>query len=1000
MTRTLCSLAFTLLLLTSLPLVTMAQISITDGNAVTENFNSFDGSGFAASPAAGQLDSDNYLATGFSDGDGTFGGSHTTGDFARGTDPDGVTTGGVYAFETTTSDFSWGVQPGGSDFTPGTFVVRYQNNTGSTIIGLTLTYEIKAYNDQNFATSFNLSHASSSTADLPGDGSFTSVASADFTTTETADGSPAWTSTDRNVDLTGLSISNGDYIFIRFTSDDVSGSGSRDQVALDDLSLTANINTQVQFTASSQSQAEGDAGTSTVTVTASITNPSGGSATTVEVAATGGTATGGGDDYTYSTATLTFPAGSSANQSTSVTLNGDTVFENDETIILTLQNASGGTSAQIGSPSTQTVTITNDDAAALVINEIHPDPDATNGDANGDATVSSDDDEFVEIVNTGSVPVDMSNYTLEDGTSTRHTFPANTILAPGGVITVFGGGTPATSINGIVQTTGTLSLNNTGDTVTLKDDGGTTLDTHTYNGTDGSADQSLTRSPDKTGGFAQHSTADSGDNSLFSPGDELDDDPFPIGVALADGAGWRMLAAPSANVSISDLAAQNQVQGITGGDNAGSTANIYTSYTTSWQTPSNVSDEITVGKGFIWYFWDNDSGTSNALPATLNFDGQVTTADVDATGLTGTETWHLLGNPYGVPFDLSQLNLTGQGFQATVQIWNPTAGSYQTVTQAGGTTDLIAAGQGFFVERSSGTNTSLTFTAAGQTTTTATFYGKGTPQRARLGLALTVTDEGGLVSSHDEAASLYFHPQGDHGWDAWDASKLNPLKGTYATLALLGTRDDQPAALAQDARPYALTGIHDFPLTIDVLNLSGTFTLTWPTWDHLPEHWTLTLLDHEADTEMDLRTTASYAFSYENTGKSSTAQPLTLPAVMSTSAADASLDDRFTLRLDAGLGTDLEAPGSSVPAAFALAPAYPNPFNPTTTLRFSLPASASVQLVIYDLLGREVARLADGHLAAGHHRVQWHAVGHASGTYLVRLTTDRSTATQAILLVK
>ena len=54
------------------------------GTTQTIDFTGFDGSGFAPAPAAGQLDSDDWRVTGFSAGSGTFGGTHTTNDFARG----------------------------------------------------------------------------------------------------------------------------------------------------------------------------------------------------------------------------------------------------------------------------------------------------------------------------------------------------------------------------------------------------------------------------------------------------------------------------------------------------------------------------------------------------------------------------------------------------------------------------------------------------------------------------------------------------------------------------------------------------------------------------------------------------------------------------------------------------------------------------------------------------------------------------------------------------
>jgi hypothetical protein len=80
-----------------------------------------------------------------------------------------------------------------------------------------------------------------------------------------------------------------------------------------------------------------------------------------------------------------------------------------------------------------------------------------------------------------------------------------------------------------------------------------------------------------------------------------------------------------------------------------------------------------------------------------------------------------------------------------------------------------------------------------------------------------------------------------------------------------------------------------------------------------------------------------------------------------------------------------------VPTETALLGSYPNPFNPATTIRFSLQKDANVSLVVYDLLGREVATIAEGPLTAGYHTSVWNAQNFASGVYLVRLYMTQGT---------
>ncbi|MCB0201696.1 MAG: ExeM/NucH family extracellular endonuclease, partial [Anaerolineae bacterium] len=164
-----------------------------------------------------------------------------------------------------------------------------------------------------------------------------------------------------------------------------------------------------------------------------------------------------------------------------------------------------------------------------VINEILADPDPVNGDANGDGVVSSTQDEFVEIVNNSGAAMDISGWTLSDGNSVRHTFPADTIIPDECSVVVFGGGTPTGSFgNSVVQTasTGALGLNNDGDTVTLND-GSSNVVSYTY-GPEGGDNQSLTRDPDITGPdpLIKHSTATGSGGALFSPGTQIDGSAF------------------------------------------------------------------------------------------------------------------------------------------------------------------------------------------------------------------------------------------------------------------------------------------------------------------------------------------------------------------------------------------------------------------------------------------------------------------------------------------
>ncbi len=93
---------------------------------------------------------------------------------------------------------------------------------------------------------------------------------------------------------------------------------------------------------------------------------------------------------------------------------------------------------------------------------------------------------------------------------------------------------------------------------------------------------------------------------------------------------------------------------------------------------------------------------------------------------------------------------------------------------------------------------------------------------------------------------------------------------------------------------------------------------------------------------------------------------------------------------------------NDIPAKFSLSQNYPNPFNPSTSIRFDLRESATISLVIYDLLGREVARLVDSErLPAGTHQRVWEpALDVGSGIYVYQIRTDGQIKTRKMTLIK
>lgn len=231
--------------------VSWGQLGLTNAaNSATINFSStisgvsngaYTGAGFQSSPTSGQLNSNAWAVTGWSDGDLAFAGTRTTAstDYTRGAVSAAQTTGGFYAYTGSpgsSSNPAFMIQPGGSDFAPGTLTLRIVNNGTTNITQIVASYNLFVRNDQARSNSFNFSYSSDNST-------YTSVSALDYTSTAAADASPAWvqvsTSPSRSTTITGLTIAPGGYFYIRWSSADVGGSGSRDEFGLDDIGVTA-----------------------------------------------------------------------------------------------------------------------------------------------------------------------------------------------------------------------------------------------------------------------------------------------------------------------------------------------------------------------------------------------------------------------------------------------------------------------------------------------------------------------------------------------------------------------------------------------------------------------------------------------------------------------------------------------------------------------------------------------------------------------------------------
>lgn len=377
--------------------------------------------------------------------------------------------------------------------------------------------------------------------------------------------SGAWTvaSTNGNLsdDFDTLTVSqtglNGSTLQIRVTMKNNAGA---EYLRLDNIIVQGTLTTSdptITFNNATSNQTETDATFATTGIPITLTNYD----TNVTVTATiNGSSTAEEEDYTLDLTPLVFDANETL--SIPLSINDDADIYN-ETIIVDISVTSGTASLGI---SQHTVTITDDDIWNIIINEILADPAATapkpSIDSNGDSNFNSSEDEFIELVNLDSTSHLLTGYTISDATGVKHTFGAISIPA-GGSVVVFGGGTP-TGIPGITDTANGLSLNNTGDTITLKNSEGAVITTYTY-GNEGNDDQSIGRNNDLTGGFVKHSEISS--NPVAASPGRYNSSGQPFGMNTWTGAtdnswvtasNWSLGIVPGTGDDIQILKATNQ----------------------------------------------------------------------------------------------------------------------------------------------------------------------------------------------------------------------------------------------------------------------------------------------------------------------------------------------------------------------------------------------------------------------------------------------------------
>ena len=91
---------------------------------------------------------------------------------------------------------------------------------------------------------------------------------------------------------------------------------------------------------------------------------------------------------------------------------------------------------------------------------------------------------------------------------------------------------------------------------------------------------------------------------------------------------------------------------------------------------------------------------------------------------------------------------------------------------------------------------------------------------------------------------------------------------------------------------------------------------------------------------------------------------------------------------------------SALPEMYSISPAYPNPFNPSTSIEVSIPENGYLSLDVVDLNGRVIDTIYDGFIGSGYYIKNWDAVEFSSGIYIIQMSMNGFYDTQKVILIK